>query len=401
MKIATEAQRQRLAVRRDPYFEDMGGKLHLGIYRGEKGDKWVARIPHPTGKSRYLKHSLADATPTPGGLTFAEAASRAEQWQKEAIESARASAIKAEQVTVEQAVDHWYADLMKDRSDRSQTTTTKNWRSFADRVKRFFGPDTPLGDITKAQCHEFRDTPVRGDTRAKSSGDKELGLLKAAFNLAVTDLKHTGNSEWVAAEKHGNRKTQAERADTMSVDEMESGGRAMSMAEVRKLIKAAETFSPAYATYLRAAVYTLQRPQELRMLDTFDFSSNRRVIRYRYGKNRRHSGPKTCQLFDKAHALFADLTSGKQPNDPILTNDAGERWVEGFQVDPFYRALALTNIDPEGLRPYSIRHSAITWAIQTARIDPMTVAAIADTSVDIIVRHYFNPTKELGAGFPA
>ncbi len=400
MKIATEAQRQKLAVRRDPYFEDMGGKLHLGVYRGEKGDKWVVRIPHPTGRSRYLKHSLADATPTPGGLTFAEAASQAEQWQKQAIEDARAAEFKAGQVTVEQAIDCWYNKLMDDRSDKSQTNTTKNWKSFGERAKRFFGADTPLGDITTEQCDAFRDTPVRGTTRSKSAGDKELGLLKAAFNLAIAKLGHTGDSKWVEAEKHGNKKTEAEKADTMSVDEMESGGRAMTMVEVRKLIKAAETFSPAYATYLRAAVFTLQRPQELRMLDVFDFSSNKKVIRYRFGKNRRHTGPKTTQLFDKGHALFLELAAGRKPNDPLLTNDAGERWVEGFQVDPFYEALALTDIDPEGLRPYSIRHSAITWAIQTARIDPMTVAAIADTSVDIIVKHYFKPTKQLGDGFP-
>jgi integrase len=382
-RIKTAKQRALLPARKEPYFEVLDAKgLAVGVYRGARGDRWVSRCP--SGGAPRWRTAVLGYTED---MAYTDAVTAAQAWRQEARD-------EATPMTVAEAAQVWLDGKLKATGAISADRTTNGWRSMAKRVEALFGPDRLIASITISECHDFRDRPkADGSPRKRSAGDRDLAAAKAMFTAGADAIGLEGPRPWAKAKKHGDKLTALESLDAADADL----DVALTTEELRRLIAAAATFSPAYADYLRAAVLTLQRPTALRMADVRDFDLDARTIRYRRGKNARKRGAIIVGMFDATAGLFTRLAEGKEPTAPLLTDDDGKRWGESFQTDRFAKALQIANIDKQ-VTPYGVRHSAITRAIKEDRLDPGTVAKLADTSLEIICNAYFRPSGDLGAG---
>lgn len=290
-------------------------------------------------------------------------------------------------VTVGMAAKAWLARKEAETGGIAAEQTRNGWRGYAKRVTDFLGAEVPLPDVTAAQCEAFRD---RG-SRSASAGDRDLATAKAILTAGAEVHDYDGRRAWESAKKRGTRAVAIERADA---GEDGLGGKALPLEDVRRLIAACDC--PAFANFLRVMFLTLQRPQALRMAEVRDFDPDRAKLRLRRGKNAAKRGVLEIDLFGSAVDLLKRLTDGRPARAPLLAGPDGERWPEGFHFDRIKRAATAAGLD--GVTLYTVRHSATTWAVTEAGLDALTVASMADTSVDMILRHYFHRTERLGAG---
>jgi integrase len=385
--IRSARGRAALEPRREPYWEALGAGLSVGLYIGASGGAWKVRTPNPVTGSRWSMATLGKVD----ALDFPEAVRAAQDWADSVTAPTPISAI-----TVGGACGVWVASKEAATGGFVADYTRRSWIINSDIVRGFFGDDTPLDQISKSKCEEFRDRPTnRRQKRNAATGDRDLANAKAIFSAGADGLGFEGKRAWVDARKMGGNIAGIQRADS---GDDGLGGRALDLADMKKLIAGAEKNDPAFANFIRAMFLTCQRPQALRMADVRDFDRKRAKLQLRRGKNAAKRGVVTIDLFDGAVDLFTHLAGNRGPDEPLLPDDDGNRWLEQFQRRRFERAVRNAGLDPTGLTFYAIRHSAITWAIQTAKVDPMTVATIADTGIEMILKHYFRRTERLGAG---
>jgi hypothetical protein len=84
-KLDKRDTRIKLAARKEPYWRLVSEGAHLGYYRGERTNKWVARFRKPGTAGGYVKTTLGEADDVRDAdghdiLTFAQADQAARQW---------------------------------------------------------------------------------------------------------------------------------------------------------------------------------------------------------------------------------------------------------------------------------------------------------------------------------
>ena len=82
-KIDTRTARQRLALRREPYWTVISAGCALGYRRGAKGGTWIAKFRDEIGKRHLEALGAADDVREADGLTvfsFAQAQAKARDW---------------------------------------------------------------------------------------------------------------------------------------------------------------------------------------------------------------------------------------------------------------------------------------------------------------------------------
>ncbi|WP_058310001.1 hypothetical protein [Shimia thalassica] len=354
--------------------------MSVGLYVGARGQAWKARRP-ATGRKRWHKTTLGSIE----ALTYKEAVRAAQDWA-DGIETQQEVEGTGGPVIVAMACTAWLARKEAEAGGITAQKTRDGWTSYAKRVSDWFGSDTPLHDVTVAKCEAWRD---RGN-RSASAGDRDLATAKAILTSGADTYEFDGKRAWEGAKKKGEKIIAIERADQ---GDEGLGGKALSLVQVRRLIDGAE---PEFANFLRVMFLTLQRPQALRMADVRDFDPTRAKLRLRRGKNAAKRGVIEIDLFAGAVDLLKDLTAGRPGNRPLLIGPDDQRWPEGFQFGRIKAASATANLDDVTL--YTIRHSAISWAATDGGVDALTIAKMADTSVEIILKHYFHRTEKLGTG---
>ena len=128
--LTTRAARDRLAVRKEPYWRGIEGGIALGYRRGITGGTWLARV---LDAGRYREERLAradDTLPADGAcvLDFRQAQTKAVAWASRARRVAaglepEVTKGPVKPYTVADAVADYLAD-MKARGGRSLHTTT-------------------------------------------------------------------------------------------------------------------------------------------------------------------------------------------------------------------------------------------------------------------------------------
>jgi integrase len=92
-------------------------------------------------------------------------------------------------------------------------------------------------------------------------------------------------------------------------------------------------------------------------------------------------------------ALLEECTRGKTPAAPLFTRDGAKAWNKDAWKKPIKAATKAAGLN-EGTVAYALRHSAITDLIKSQRVDLLTVAQLAGTSVAMIERHYGHLLRE-------
>lgn len=349
--VHLKSTRNALKPRREPYW---GAPIEQGRYIGvrklaDETCNWIARLRDDDGKQRY--RSLGQATENFG---FDKAKKESEKWFRDFEAD-----IVDKPLTVAQACREYVADLEAD--GRPETAHEADMR-FRRTVY-----DHPIGKVMLDRLKTARLKAWRnGLGGAKSSQNRNLSSLKAAFNLAVAHNRVSAAvaQQWRSVKPHKN----AGKRRELYLD----------LKQRRALLKSA---SGAVQNLMQAAALTGARPGELVNALRGQFDARTGSMRFT-GK----TGTRIVPLSPAALELFSRLSKGKLPSAHLLTRDDGKPWAHS-DWDELVRAAATAAKLPPGVVLYTLRHSWITEALQ-AGMATLDVARLTGTSLQMIEQYY-------------
>lgn len=362
--LSRKRDRERLKIRREPYWQRLVKGSYLGFRRG--ADTWVARHRGRDGKQVYKALE--------GAVEFDEARKAAEAWLAQVSNGVSRAAKRG---TVKEALQAYLAWL---REQGRGGTADENEARFELCVYEDPIAALRLEDATGDDFREWRQRLRKG--RQARTVNRHVRAIVAGLNRAQ-QLGHTGNP-------------QAWRLEALADDAEETGETAIFLTPAQRaaIIKAAV---PALGLFLRGLEHTGARPGELAAatVSKFDAAAGSLLLYSRKGRPARLR-PRQVALSTDGKAFFTERAKGKLPAAFLFTDPDGEAWHRHVWAREFRAAAARINekargaarIPPEA-SAYSFRHARISELLQLHGIDPLTVAAQTGTSLAMIEKAYF------------
>tara|TARA_R110002096_G_C14616448_1_gene723804 strand:- start:1257 stop:2375 length:1119 start_codon:yes stop_codon:yes gene_type:complete len=344
----------------------------VGFRKGP--DTWVARL---WDNSAYTYHAL-------GRFEDHRAAIReARAWVK-----ASNQGVVNHDATVADACDAYLRNLQKEKSERAtseartrlqRSVLGRNFKSrkiAANPIAR-----TRLAKLRPDHIEKWRDNLVpdnlEGEAlrKARASANREMSALIAALNYAHSRRMAPSDLAWSAVKKFKDVQARNHR-------------RYVSPEDRRALLDAAaKVGGGAVRDLLEGLMLTGARPIELARARVRDYDAQSGTLALLSYKGR--SGePRTRDV--PARALRASkfierLCRNKLPAAPIFTRDDGGPWGHSDWDGLVREARDRAGI--ETMTAYDLRHSFITEALNGG-VDPLTVALIVGTSLEMISKTY-------------
>jgi integrase len=400
IRLQDRAARARLKPRHHPYWRSISDGRHLGYYRGKRGGSWVARCRAPDERD-YVTRPLGTAD------DMVEADGEAVLDWRQALEAALAWFQKVEQpgfleaadLTVQTAVDEYSA--MRDARDsaRAGRPVRSDGRS---RLTRYVKVDEKLAGICLYELAEADLKAWRARVRGLTvlSRQRLANDLKAALNYCHQNHRRSLPSDFPVTVKFGLKSEECywEHGETRARD-----NQILEDEQVREIIRVARELDDdgdfALVVILLAA--TGARFSQLRRMTVGDVQPDRSrllVPTSFKGKGRSPELIKVPVGPDVLQALRPAIV-GRKANEPLLQRwrykqvDA-IKWVRAGRgpwktasemTRDWRRVVAQAGLD--GVIPYALRHTSIVRGIR-ANLPIRLVAAVHDTSVTMIERHY-------------
>lgn len=406
LRLNERSARMRLAVRSNPYWRMICEGLHLGYYRGAKGGTWIVRY-RPAGiPGNGTKHALgaADDVAAADGthiLSWKHALDQAMHWFELQVKGEATSALNPD-ITVAQAVETYIA--MRDarratqagravRSDASYKLTT---HVLADR--RLAG--LALADLTEA---DLRAWQLRLSKR-KTSVQRIINELKAALNAAWVEHRRALPRDFPIVIKYGlqlepSAVLEARARDNQILpDDQIRAVVAAALAideDFGRLVVLLAATGARFAQVRRMVVADVQ-PDHGRVMVPESYKGKKRAcahIRVQVGADTlatlkpaledRPGGAVLLERWRRVQVKRADRA------DPAMVWERGERgaWTTASEMTRMWnQACADAGLPPTTI-PYALRHSSIVRGLRFG-LPIRLVAAIHDTSVAMIERHY-------------
>jgi integrase len=340
----------------------MEAGCYLGYRKLEDGTgTWIARWRNEDGDQKY--RAL-------GSLPDYDAAVRmARDW------FAQCQGGSTEVIDVAEACRRYVEDRRAEKGDTAAKDAEGRFKRLVyglpfGRIKLSALRTAHILDWRNAQAvvdDEYDDPDV--DRRSKDSANRNLATLKAALNLAYRLGLASSTAQWDRVESF---KGVGKRRDV-----------SLTVAERKKLIAAA---SPDLKPFVRAMLLTACRPGELAgaTVGDLDPAGLLTVVSGKTGKSRR-TGRRTIPISPTALKLLLACAGKRASDEPLLTRD-GVAWTRFEWRDALQDARRTAEL-PDSVVMYSLRHVAISEMLVSG-IDPMQVARIAGTSIEMISRHY-------------
>lgn len=359
--LTRKRTRDRLEVRREPYWQRLEEGAYLGFRRGP--DTWIARFRERDDKQRY--QALGEA------IEYDEAKRKAEAWIAQLSGSAMRSVKRA---TVRAALEAYLADLR--RHGRHEAAAEALWR-FKLTVYDDSLADLELDAVTQDDFLEWRDRLVPG--REPRTVNRFVRAVAAGLNKANA-LGHIGNpAAWKL---------------TALADDVEDSGETavfLDPAQRKGLIAAADPYAGAF---LRGMELTGARSIEMASAMVSDFDGANLRLAHRKGKppklRVRH-----VVLGEDGVAYFKVQSRDRPPAAYLFTEDGEQPWRRHMWARRFRAAVAKYNETargsrriPPGASAYSFRHARISELLQIHGVDPVTVAHQTGTSLAMIEKTY-------------
>jgi integrase len=361
--IKSVADRKRLPPRREPYWDRVETGCYLGYRKLEDSTgTWVARWRSDEGAQKY--HAL-------GSLPDYDSAARlAREW------FAQCQGGSTEVIDVAEACRRYVEDRKQEKGESTSRDAEGRFKRLV--YGRPFGR-IKLSALRTAHVTDWRNAQVQVDTeeeeddpdakrRAKDSANRNLATLKAALNLAYRMGLASTTAQWDRVEAF---KGVGKRRDV-----------SLTVVDRKKLIAAA---SHDLKPFLRAMLLTGCRPGELAGATVGDLDPVGLLTVT--GKTGRRTVPVSPDAFE----LLLKCADDRPVEEPLFTCD-GVVWTRFEWRDALQEARAAAGL-PDNVVMYSLRHVAISEMLVSG-IDPMTVAKIAGTSVEMISRHYGHLIKD-------
>jgi len=397
--IDTPAKRARLAPRKNPYWKGIAGGrggVSLGYRRSEQGlGAWIAKTVLQ-GKRTEEKVGYADDVLGQGGVDYKTAVAKAIEWSsRQHLVFETKGPAAAPQPTVRSAVEA-YAAVREGLSPR-------------------FGKNA-RGRLAKHVLSDPQLAPMR--LARLSAGDLEVwrdqleDLAPATINRLLNDFRAALNAAGVT---HRRRLpahfAQEVRIGTRRVEEADVARRQiLSDEQIVTLVSASfevdDTGDFGRLVTLLAASGA-RHSQAVRVLIGGYQHNQQRVLipSSRKGRGRQERPPIAIQLSPAVCARLLPAVGGRNADEPLLTRwhwsrTGRSQWerVERRAWGPQYEAhrywpdtVRVANDNgarlPEDTVMYAFRHSSIVRGLR-ANLPVRLVAALHDTSVEMIEKHY-------------
>jgi len=372
--ISTVAARDKLKVRREPYWTRISAGCQLGYRKMSTSapGTWVAKYRDAETGHRD-KRSLGAFADLTASLRYDAAKRAAEGWFAHLGKGGTAEAI-----TVKAACKNYVQHVRDTRGDKPADDLDM-------RFKRWIYGDslagTELGKLTKTKVEAWRKalakTPVVINRdkrvepvtrpRAASSVNRDISALRAVLNYAHDAGQVTSDLAWRVALR-----------PTKNAD-----GRRDVYLDLKERRSFASKASPDLALLLRGLSLVPLRPGALAALTVGSFDKRLGVLTIgqdKAGKDRR------IKLPEATAAFFAEQVENKLPKAPLFAQTSGKAWNKDDWKGPIKAAAASAELSPN-TTAYTLRHSVITDLV-TGGLDLLTVAQLSGTSVVMIERHY-------------
>ncbi len=183
--IDTPTKRNRLAPRREPYWQKVITGRYIGFRRTGEGGAWIARLTQD-------RRSVYEALGGEDVLTYDLAVEKAMEW------FAHAAGVENHRYTVWDAVIDYRDHLKVNNSEAAANDVHDRLNNhLSDKFKK-----TPITDLKTAQIKRWHQGLVRVSDdpedmrRSKDGANKLLSKLKAALNLAFNSGLAASDREW-------------------------------------------------------------------------------------------------------------------------------------------------------------------------------------------------------------
>jgi integrase len=346
-KLDKRDTRIKLAARKEPYWRLVSEGAHLGYYRGERTNKWVARFRKPGTAGGYVKTTLGEADDVRDAdghdiLTFAQADQAARQWFADKARGGK----KIGPFTVNDALDEYLVGF------RGKTgAIPSDLQSRVDGVIRPALGHLDVASLTTkliADWHEARarspaklrtpknaekqnERAVKGSDAVRSrrsTANRDLTVLKAALNRAADHRDDLPESAWVKVKPFKNVDVAKRRYLTDD--------------ESRRLVNAIEEeFRP----MVKAALLTGGRYGELRHARVSDYDRQSKTLWLAETKS---ASPRPAYLDEEGAEMIEIATAGKAPDDLIFIRPDGKQWDRSQQLRRMIAAFERAKIAKTG-----------------------------------------------------
>jgi hypothetical protein len=396
--IETAAKRDRLPARKNPHWKSVAGTrggLSLGYRKRAQGaGAWVAKLVI-SGNRREEAIGRADDDPQDvGAVKYRDAVQLALVWAKQqaaALDAMPAQRATYGELTVAAAIEAYVAG-------RKRRAHAAGRDAEARLAKHVTAADPELSGLTlrKLRAVHIQDwrarLAVRSPEMALATVNRLMNDLRAALNAAV-ELHRRELPAAIEAEIRVG--TRAEPAAG------EARRQLLSDAQVRSLIEAAFEVDPSgdFGRLVLLAAATGARFSQVAAIRAGDLQSTRVLVPgSRKGRSTKRRAaqavPLSAETVKRLEAIVLE------PDAPLLTRrysekGEGQRWRIGgrrewrssFEIRELWARACKAADLPPGTIMYALRHSSIVRGLR-AGLPIRLVAAIHDTSVAMIERHY-------------
>ena len=413
--VTTRAARAKLAA--GLHFKSVDPEVHLGYRKGKRGGVWLVRWRNWGPGANYLQAPLgtADDAIKEGTLDY-EAAKRAARAKVEEVRREAAAAAKGLAPTVRSAVEAYIAE----RDARDSRRKGRQVRSDAgQRLRRYvLGqekrgkqkaiPATPLSDVA---LHALREADLLKwraglpEVLKVSAKQRTVNDLKAALNGAYAAHRAKLDPTLPAIIKHG---LKAEQADDDQTVPLARENQILTDAQIARLIGAAREIDAEQGwdgDLFRLVVVlaaTGARFSQIARMKVGDVqrSQGRLMVPVSHKGRGHKSGSVPHPVGKDVLDALVTVVTGRANDARLLERwrwkqvAGGIRWERAGRgpwhsaselVRPWHDIRERAKL-PDAI-PYAMRHSSIMRGIR-ANLPIRLVAALHDTSVPMIERHY-------------
>jgi integrase len=359
--------REALKAQREPHWQRLRNGCFLGFRPSKRGGAgtWIARAYDADAREYKLK-ALGDFGTMPANERFTAAKKEAEAF------TAKIEAGGVVQAKIETVADacREYAKTRDEAEGRFQRfvyddpiATVKldklRRRHLLDWRKRL--TDTPA-QISRAKNGERR---VR--TRAASTVNREMAVLRAALSKVLSPGQPNSEAAWQEALQ---AIPNADGRRTVYLDREQR----------RKLLVHIDAEAE---PFVRGLCLLPLRPGALAALTAGDF--DKRTAELMIGKDKTGK-PRRIQVPADAAKLLAAQCKNKLPTAPLFMRKNGSAWNRDSWKHPIADAVKAAGLPAEATA-YTLRHSTITDLVRLG-LPLLTIAQISGTSAEMIERHY-------------
>lgn len=406
LRLQDRSARARLARRQNPYWRMVSEGRHLGYYKGARGGTWIARYrpPGAVGNGIKLALGVADDIGDANGdtvLNWKQALDKAVHWFELQEKGGAETALNPD-ITVGEAVESYIAVRNARRITQAGrevlSDATSNLRRNVLDDSRLAG--LPLASLTEADLKAWQVRSLRRRTTIQ----RIVNDLKAALNRSWVEHRRALPNDLpvviklgLAIEPGDVRRAKARTNQILTDD------------QIRRVIAAALALDEDFGRLVVLLAATGARFAQISRMCVADVQpeQSRVMVPESYKGRKQAATYIRVQVGADTLAILAPAIEGRPATAPLLERwrhvqvkaadrrnacklwERGSRgpWSTASEMSRLWsRACADAELPPTTI-PYALRHSSIVRGLRLG-LPIRLVAAIHDTSVAMIERHY-------------